>query len=76
MRAIPGKDAAVRAICAGQTNPSLDGAILAEIAWEARDNGKGQIPPGAFLEVEFMIGMRRSMRLEECGDGHSGVVTE
>ncbi len=55
MRAILGNDTAVRAIRSGQTNPWPDGTTFAKIAWEARDDGQGQIRPGAFWQVEFMI---------------------
>jgi hypothetical protein len=59
IRAILGNDTAVQAIAEGHINPWPDGATLAKVAWFARDDGHGQIRPGAFFQVEFMIRDRR-----------------
>jgi hypothetical protein len=55
MRVILGNDVAVKAVANGHTNPWPDGTTLAKVAWVARHDGRGQISPGAFLQVEFMI---------------------
>ena len=55
MRVILGNDTAIRAIAAGHINPWPDGTTFAKIAWLARDDGRGQVHPGAFVQVEFMI---------------------
>jgi Haem-binding domain/Cytochrome P460 len=55
MRVILGNDTAIQAIADGRTNPWPDGTTFAKVAWLARDDGRGQIHPGVFFQVEFMI---------------------
>jgi len=55
MRVILGNEVATRAIAENHTNPWPDGATFAKVAWFARDDGQGQLRPGAFVQVEFMI---------------------
>jgi hypothetical protein len=59
IRVILGNDTAVQAIAQGHINPWPDGSTLAKVAWFARDDGHGQIRPGAFFQVEFMIRDRK-----------------
>jgi hypothetical protein len=55
VRVILGNDTAAKAVADGHTNPWPDGTMFAKVAWVARDDGHGQIRPGAFGQVEFMI---------------------
>jgi hypothetical protein len=55
MRVILGNDTAVQAVGKQQTNPWPDGTAFAKVAWFARDDGSGNVRPGAFIQVEFMI---------------------
>ncbi len=55
MRAILGNDTAIQAIAKNLINPWPDGTTFAKVAWFERDDGQGQVRPGAFFQVEFMI---------------------
>jgi hypothetical protein len=59
MRVILGNDTAVKAIAETHINPWPDGTTFAKIAWFARGDGQGQVQPGAFVQVEFMIRDRK-----------------
>ncbi len=56
VRAILGNDIAVEAARSGNTNPYPDGAIIAKVAWEAKEDEAwpDAIVPGKFLIAEFM----------------------
>jgi hypothetical protein len=58
-RAILGNGVAIKAIAEEHINPWPDGAVLAKVAWQARDDGQGQVRPGAFVQVEVMIRDRK-----------------
>ena len=55
MRVILGNDTAIKAIAENHINPWPDGTTFAKVAWFERDDGQGQVRPGAFFQVEFMI---------------------
>jgi hypothetical protein len=55
LRVILGNDVAIRAIAQNQINPWPDGAAFAKVAWLQQANDKGNLRPGAFFQVEFMI---------------------
>jgi hypothetical protein len=55
LRVILGNDVAVRAIAQNQINPWPDGTAFAKVAWRQRADDKGNVRPGAFVQVEFMI---------------------
>ncbi|MBN9384001.1 MAG: heme-binding domain-containing protein [Chitinophagaceae bacterium] len=55
MRVIMGNPAAVKAIREGRTNPWPDGTAFAKVAWKALLRPSGEIMPGQFLQVEFML---------------------
>jgi hypothetical protein len=59
MRVVLGNETASKAVADGRTNPWPDNTIFAKVAWVARDDGQGQIRPGLFLQVEFMIRDRK-----------------
>jgi hypothetical protein len=54
-RVIFGNDVVVKAIREGHTNPWPDGAVFAKAAWDQLPDSLGEIQPGAFRQVEFMI---------------------
>ncbi len=55
MRVITGNPVAVKAIREGHMNPWPDGAAFAKIAWKSLLKPTGEIVPGEFLQVEFML---------------------
>jgi hypothetical protein len=55
LRVILGNGTAIKAIGKKHINPWPDGTTFAKIAWSARDDGHGNVRPGAFIQVEFMI---------------------
>jgi Haem-binding domain/Cytochrome P460 len=55
MRVITGNDVAIKAIREQQINPWPDGTVFAKIAWDEQTDAAGNIVPGAFKQVEFMI---------------------
>ncbi|MFH7036232.1 cytochrome P460 family protein [Flavobacterium aquidurense] len=55
MRIIYGNDVAVDAIKQKKTNPWPDGTIFAKTAWKQKMGTDGNISPGEFIQVEFMI---------------------
>jgi hypothetical protein len=55
MRVITGNPVAVKAIREGHTNPWPDGTAFAKIAWKSLLKPSGEITPGQFLQVEFML---------------------
>lgn len=55
MRVIFGNDIAVKAVKENRTNPWPDGTIFAKVAWDQLEDAKGNITPGAFKQVEYMI---------------------
>jgi hypothetical protein len=55
LRVITGNPTAVKAIREGHTNPWPDGTAFAKIAWKGLLRPSGEIMPGEFLQVEFMI---------------------
>lgn len=56
IRAILGNDIAVEAARTGNVNPYPDGAIVAKVAWKAKEDEvwSDAIVPGEFLIAEFM----------------------
>jgi hypothetical protein len=54
-RVILGNDIAQRAIAAGNVHPWPDGAAFAKIAWDQQSDDQGQVRPGEFKQVEFML---------------------
>ncbi len=56
MREILGNDIAVKAIAEGHINPWPDGTAFAKVAWfQTPPDEHGEVHPGAFQQVEFMI---------------------
>jgi cytochrome c553 len=55
MRVIMGNPVAVRAIREGHVNPWPDGTAFAKVAWKSLLRPTGEITPGQFLQVEFML---------------------
>lgn len=55
MRVITGNDIAIKAIREQHINPWPDGTVFAKIAWDELADTTGNIYPGAFKQVEFMI---------------------
>jgi hypothetical protein len=55
LRVITGNPTAVKAIREGHTEPWPDGTAFAKIAWKGLLRPTGEIIPGEFLQVEFMI---------------------
>jgi Haem-binding domain/Cytochrome P460 len=55
LRAIVGNEIAMKAIKAYQTNPWPDGSVLAKIAWYSLADSSGNLFPGEFKQVEFMV---------------------
>lgn len=55
IRIIYGNNIALRAINNNQNIPYPDGSILAKVLWERVKNENGDIIPGKFIHVEFMI---------------------
>jgi len=55
LRVITGNPTAVKAVREGHTNPWPDGTAFAKIAWKGLLRPTGEIMPGEFLQVEFMI---------------------
>jgi hypothetical protein len=59
MRVILGNGVAIDAIAENHINPWPDGTTFAKVAWFARNDGQGEVQPGAFWQVEFMIRDRK-----------------
>jgi hypothetical protein len=59
IRQILANDIAVRAIAENRIDPWPDGSTFAKIAWFEQVDDKGEIKPGAFFQVEFMIRDRK-----------------
>jgi cytochrome c553 len=55
MRVIYGNDIAAKAIKEQKIHPWPDGTIFAKVAWDQLADTSGQITPGEFKQVEFMI---------------------
>ncbi|MBS1852441.1 MAG: heme-binding domain-containing protein [Acidobacteria bacterium] len=55
LRQILGNDIAVRAIAENRIHPWPDGAVLAKVAWLELNDGAGNVRPGQFFQVEFMV---------------------
>lgn len=55
LRLILGNDVVERAIREGRTNPWPTGAVFAKVAWDQLLDSSGDIHPGTFKQVEFMI---------------------
>lgn len=55
MRAILGNPAAIKAMRENKINPWPDGAAFAKVAWKQLIDSAGNVQPGEFLQVEFMI---------------------
>jgi hypothetical protein len=55
MRVIYGNDIAIKAIKENHINPWPNGAVFAKAAWTALEDADGNVHPGAFVQVEFMI---------------------
>ena len=55
MRVILGNDTAIKAIAEKRNNPWPNGTSFAKVAWFQRDDGRGNVRTGAFIQVEFMI---------------------
>jgi len=54
-RAILGNDIAIKAAMSGNIAPWPDGTRFAKIAWQQQERSDGQIYPGKFVQVEFMV---------------------
>ena len=54
MRVILGNDVATRAIADNKVHPWPDGTTFAKIAWKQQADTSGQVPTGAYVQVEFM----------------------
>ncbi len=55
MRIIYGNEIAVKAIKDHKTNPWPNGTIFAKVAWDQLIDSSGNITPGTFKQVEYMI---------------------
>lgn len=55
MRVIYGNSIAIKAIHDNQTNPWPDGVIMAKIVWTQLKDETGQIKPGEYKYIQFMI---------------------
>jgi len=55
MRQILGNDIAIKAIAENHINPWPDGTAFAKVAWSQQPDEKGEVRPGKFLQVEFML---------------------
>ncbi len=56
MRIIYGNDIAVKAIQDGNINPWRNGAVIVKVVWDAgEEDADGNIYPGAFNNVQFMV---------------------
>jgi hypothetical protein len=55
MRVIYGNDIAIKALKENHINPWPKGAVFAKAAWTALEDADGNVHPGAFIQVEFMI---------------------
>jgi hypothetical protein len=55
MRAILGNPTAIKAIRENKINPWPDGSAFAKVAWKQLADTAGNVRPGEFLQVEFMI---------------------
>ena len=55
MRVIMGNDVAMKAIREAHINPCPDGTAFAKVAWDEVTDTAGNVHPGAFKQVEFMI---------------------
>jgi len=55
MRVIYGNDVAIKALKENHINPWPNGAVFAKAAWTALEDADGNVRPGAFIQVEFMI---------------------
>ncbi|KFF27319.1 cytochrome P460 [Chryseobacterium vrystaatense] len=59
VRIIFGNSTAIKAIKDHKTNPWPDGTIIAKVNWESLTTPEGNISPGAFRGVEYMIKDRK-----------------
>ncbi|AZA46970.1 cytochrome P460 [Chryseobacterium carnipullorum] len=59
LRIIFGNNIAIQAIKEHHTNPWPDGSIIAKVNWESLTTPDGNISPGAFRAVEYMIKDRK-----------------
>jgi hypothetical protein len=55
MRVIFGNDVAVKAVRGNHIHPWPNGTIFAKVAWTQLEDKDGNVHPGAFLQVEYMI---------------------
>lgn len=55
MRVTYGNDIAVKAVEEENINPFPDGAIVVKAVWEQVQNNFGEIRPGKFVNVQFMV---------------------
>lgn len=55
MRVTFGNEIAVKAIEAEQFDPIPDGAIVVKAVWDQVENKYGEISPGKFINVQFMV---------------------
>tara|TARA_R110002051_G_scaffold15064_2_gene47633 strand:- start:25906 stop:26868 length:963 start_codon:yes stop_codon:yes gene_type:complete len=55
MRVTYGNEIALKAIKDEQFNPFPDGAVVAKAVWEQVENKYGEITPGKFINVQFMV---------------------
>ena len=55
LRVILANPVAMAAVKAGRVNPWPDGTTFAKVAWEQLPDEAGNVRPGLFLQVEFMI---------------------
>jgi len=55
MRVIYGNDIAVKAIEEENFHPWPDGAMVVKAVWEQRENQYGEVRPGNFQNVQFMV---------------------
>ncbi|WP_298738026.1 heme-binding domain-containing protein [uncultured Chitinophaga sp.] len=55
MRVIYGNDVAITALKENNIHPWPNGTVFAKAAWTALEDADGNVRPGAFIQVEFMI---------------------
>jgi hypothetical protein len=55
MRVIFGNDVAVKAIKDNNISPWPNGTMFAKVAWDKIEDKEGNVTPGAFKQVEYMI---------------------
>jgi len=55
VRQILGNDVAIKAIAENHIDPWPDGTVFAKVTWWQQADEKGEVRPGKFFQVEFML---------------------